>query len=445
MSELFLKILNMSFVASWLILAVILLRLALKKAPKWIACLLWGMVAVRLLCPVSLESSLSLIPDAEPITHDILIAEPPAIHEETAFDPVVNPILPDVAPVTPDTSIDQGQIKTMLATFVWVIGIGVMLTYATFSYLHLHDKVRVSLHLRDNIWLCDEIATPFLLGVLRPKIYIPSGVEEKNLPHIIAHENAHLRRLDHWWKLLGFLALAIHWFNPLVWVAYILLCRDIELACDEKVVHTYAKKEAIAYSETLLSCSIHRRVFLVCPLAFSEVGVKERVNRVLQYKKPTIWAVILASAVCVVIAVCFLTNPAETGSDSESSMTANGESNEDSQTSTANENNQSFLNRGIEILDTFGVDAGSYTQIVNSDLEKHIDIEDYLSIKQDLSLSFGDTIPVYFLNEDASFLIAVKQDASGINHKYEFASDAEGHWTLCGTPETKEASTFFGI
>ena len=363
MSEVFLKILNMSFVASWLILAVILLRLALKQAPKWITCLLWGMVAVRLLCPVSLESSLSLISNAEPITHGILMVEPPDIHEDPAFDPELNPILPDAAPVTPDTSIDQVRFKTMLAAFVWVIGMGVMLTYATVSYLRLRYKVRASLHLRDNIWLFDEIATPFLLGVLRPKIYIPSGVEEQHLPHIIAHENAHMKRRDHWWKLLGFLVLAIHWFNPLVWVAYTLLGRDIELACDEKVIRDLDKRESVAYSEALLSCSLGRRTILVCPLAFGEVGVKERVNRVLQYKKPTIWAVILASAVCVVIAVCFLTNPAETGSDSESSMTANGEPNEDSQTSTANEDIQS-QNQDTDatselVLETFPDDSFS--------------------------------------------------------------------------------------
>ena len=309
MSEIFLKILNMSFVASWLILAVILLRLALKKAPKWITCLLWGMVAVRLLCPMSFESSLSLIPNAEPITQEILMTEPPDIHEAPVFDPVVNPNLPDVAPITPDTSIDQVQIKTMLATFAWAIGMGVMLTYATVSYLRLRYKVRASLHLRDNIWLCDEIATPFLLGVFRPKIYIPSGINESNLPPIIAHENAHLKRRDHWWKPLGFLILAIHWFNPLVWLAYILLCRDIELACDEKVIKGWGKEESIAYSEALLSCSVSRRTILVCPLAFGEVGVKERVRRVLNYKKPAFWIVIVAVVTSLVLAVCFLTNP----------------------------------------------------------------------------------------------------------------------------------------
>ena len=309
MSELFLKIVNMSFVASWLILAVILLRLALKKAPKWITCVLWGMVAVRLLCPISLESSLSMIPNAEPLPQDILIAEPPEIHETPAFDSAVNPNIPDIAPVTPDTSIDQVQIKTMLATFAWAIGMGVMLAYATVSYLHLCYKVRVSLRLRDNIWLCDEIATPFLLGVFRPKIYIPSGIDESNFPSIIAHENAHMRRHDHWWKPLGFLILSIHWFNPLVWIAYILLCKDIELACDEKVIQELGKDESIAYSKALLSCSINRRTILVCPLAFGEVGVKERVKRVLNYKKPDFWIVVAAIVASVVLAVCFLTDP----------------------------------------------------------------------------------------------------------------------------------------
>ena len=309
MSEIFLKILNMSFVASWLILAVILLRLALKKAPKWITCLLWGMVAIRLLCPISLESSLSLIPNAEPFPQDILMAEPPEIQDEPAFDPVENSDLPDVAPITPDASTNQVQINTTLAAFAWVVGMGVMLAYVTFSALCLHHKVKASLHMKDNIWFCDEIATPFLLGVFRPRIYIPSGIDESSLSLIIAHENAHLRRLDHWWKPLGFLVLTVHWFNPLVWIAYVLLCRDIELACDEKVIQNLGREGSIAYSEALLSCSVSRRTIMVCPLAFGEVGVKERVKHVLNYKKPAFWIILAAAVASVAQSVCFLTNP----------------------------------------------------------------------------------------------------------------------------------------
>lgn len=324
MSEVFLKIVNMSCVASWLILAVILLRLALKKAPKWINCLLWGLVAVRLLCPVSFESSLSLIPNEEPIMQELLMVQPSEIHDAPVFDPAALN-LTDIPPLTADTSIDQAQSETMLVTYVWVIGLVVMLAYAAFSYIRLWYQVRASLQLQENIWLCDEITMPFLLGIWSPKIYIPSGVEEDYLSYIIDHENAHLKRRDHWWKPLGFLILAIHWFNPLVWVAYVLLCRDIELACDEKVIHNYVKNEAIEYSKALLSCGTHRRMFLVCPLAFGEVGVKERVKRVLNYKKPSLWALVAAFVAYIMLVVCFLTNPTKSVSDRESSETTNGE------------------------------------------------------------------------------------------------------------------------
>ena len=309
MDTLFLKILNMSISASWLILAIILLRVVLKKVPKWINVLLWALVAVRLLCPISLESSLSLVPNAEPIPQEIFMVEPPANHESPVFDPVENPNLPNVPSVSIDASIEQIQWKSVFATFGWAFGIVAMLAYAMLSYAMVKRKVKASLHLRDNIWICDDIQTPFILGAIKPKIYITSGTDETQLPHIIAHENAHLKRRDHWWKPLGFVVLAVHWFNPLVWVAYILLCRDIELACDEKVIRELNQSESIAYSEALLSCSVNRRMVMVCPLAFGEVGVKERVKRVLNYKKPAFWLIVLAIIACVVVAICFLTNP----------------------------------------------------------------------------------------------------------------------------------------
>ncbi len=309
MDALFLKILNMSIAASWLILAVILLRVLLKKAPKWINVLLWALVAVRLLCPFSFESSLSLVPNAEPIPQEIFMMEPPENHESAVFDPIENPNLPSVPSVSVDTSIETIQWKAVFATFGWMFGMTAMLVYAAISYILVKRKVKASLHLRDNIWICDDIQTPFILGVVKPRIYIPSGTDEAQLPHIIAHENAHLKRRDHWWKPLGFLVLAIHWFNPLVWVAYILLCRDIELACDEKVIRDLNKSESISYSEALLSCSVNRRTIMVCPLSFGEVGVRERVKRVLNYKKPAFWIIIVAVIACIALTVCFLTNP----------------------------------------------------------------------------------------------------------------------------------------
>ena len=309
MDALFLKIVNMSIAASWLILAVILLRVVLKKAPKWINVLLWALVAVRLLCPIFFESSLSFVPNAEPIPQEIFMMEPPENHENAVLDPVENSNLPNVPSVSVDVSVEQIQWDAVFATFGWMFGMAAMLVYAAVSYILVKRKVKASLHLRDNIWICDDIQMPFILGAIKPSIYIPSGTDEARLPHIIAHENAHLKRRDNWWKPLGFFVLAIHWFNPLVWVAYILLCRDIELACDEKVIRDLNQSESISYSEALLSCSVNRRMVMVCPLAFGEVGVKERVKRVLNYKKPTFWIVLAAAIACVVVAVCFLTNP----------------------------------------------------------------------------------------------------------------------------------------
>lgn len=313
MDAVFLKVLNMSISASWLILAVMLIRVLLKKSPKWINCVLWALVAVRLLCPVSFESSLSLVPNAEPVPQEIFMMEPPENHESAVFDPVENSNLPNIPAVSVDASIETIQWKAVFATFGWMFGMAAMLVYAAISYIQVKRKVKASLYLKDRIWICDDIQTPFILGVFKPRIYIPSGTEEAQLPHIIAHENAHLKRRDHWWKPLGFLVLAIHWFNPLVWVAYILLCRDIELACDEKVIRDLNQSESIAYSEALLSCSVNRRMVMVCPLAFGEVGVKERVKRVLNYKKPAFWIIVVAVIASVALAVCFLTNPKALG------------------------------------------------------------------------------------------------------------------------------------
>lgn len=310
MSSFFLKIVNMSIAASWLILAVVLLRVVLKKAPKWIHVLLWGIVAFRLICPFSFESALSLIPSAETISPEIMMDWTPEISTGvSSIDKVVNPIITDTFAPEPIASANPLQLLIPVLAIVWAIGIIAMLVYAAFSYFRLQKKVCASLSVRDNIWICDDIQTPFILGCFKPSIYIPSGTDEAQLPYIIAHENAHLKRCDHLWKPLGYLVLAIHWFNPLVWIAYILLCRDIELACDEKVIRELNQNESISYSEALLSCSVNRRTVMVCPLAFGEVGVKERVKNVLNYKKPAFWIVAIAVVSSIVLGVCFLTNP----------------------------------------------------------------------------------------------------------------------------------------
>ena len=310
MDTLFLKIVNMSIAASWLILAVILLRLVLKKAPKWLHVLLWGIVAVGLICPFRFESAWSLVPSAETISPEIMMDWTPEISTGVnSIDNVVNPIITETFAPEPIASANPLQLLIPVLASIWVLGMVTMCLYAMISYIRLRRKIDASIPLQNTIWICDDIPTPFILGMIKPRIYIPSGTEESQLPHIIAHENAHLKRRDHWWKPLGFLVLAIHWFNPLVWVAYILLCRDIELACDEKVIRNLNQRESISYSEALLSCSVSRRTVMVCPLAFGEVGVKERVKRVLNYKKPGFWIVAVAVIAGIVTAVCFLTNP----------------------------------------------------------------------------------------------------------------------------------------
>ena len=307
---LFLKLLNMSISASWLVLAVILLRLVMKKAPKWMTCALWAMVAFRLVMPFSIESIFSLIPSTQTLPPEMITGNR---FEIDSGIPVINHQINDVVldsyyeGVT--VPVDHGFDMMSTASLVWLIGMALLMLYTLGSYLHLRHKVKASIRLRDNIYLCDYIETPFILGIIRPKIYLPSSLEQSQWPHVIAHEQAHLKRRDHWWKPLGFLLLCIHWFNPLLWLAYILLCRDIELACDEKVIRELGDHSKKAYSEALLECSMPRYLIAACPLAFGEVGVKERVKSILNYKKPAFWVILIALILCITAAVCFLTDP----------------------------------------------------------------------------------------------------------------------------------------
>lgn len=310
MSEIFLHILNGSISAGWLVLAVLVLRLVLKKAPKWVSVLLWGLVAVRLVCPISFESMLSLIPSAETVSPQIMMDRtPPDFFRDSGVNGVVNPILAEsFTPVRGDSA-NPLQIWIPVVTSLWIAGIAGMLIYTAVSYLLLKRKVSTAVRLKENIFQSEYVSSPFVLGLIRPTIFVPYGLEEENLNHVIAHENAHIARKDHWWKPLGFLLLAVHWFNPLMWVGYIFLCRDIELACDEKVIKSMNNENRADYTQALLSCSIHRRSIAACPLAFGEVGVKERVKSVMNYKKPGFWIILTAIVTCIVVAVCFLTNP----------------------------------------------------------------------------------------------------------------------------------------
>ena len=311
MAAVFLKLLNLSISASWLVLAVLVLRLVSKRSPKWMNVLLWGIVALRLVLPFSVESALSLIPSAETVSPAVVQFDPaPTITSGVSIiDNAVNPSLSEHFAAVPTMSVNPLYVWTEIAGWVWLIGLGAMLLYALVSYLRLRRRVSVSLPIRDRIYLCDAISSPFILGVVKPHIYLPSGLDEVQRQNVLSHEQAHLARRDHWWKPLGFALLAVYWFNPVLWLAYALLCRDIELACDERVIRTMDESAVKTYSTVLLACSMPRKAVITCPLAFGEVGVKERVKNALHYKKPAFWVVAASVAVCVVVAVCFLTNP----------------------------------------------------------------------------------------------------------------------------------------
>ena len=310
MSDLFLKIVNMSISASWLVVAVLILRLVLKKAPKWVNVLLWGIVAVRLICPFSFESALSLIPSAETFPEKIISG--PSFDVQTGITPIdnrINDYLGDryFEGVTVPTN-NGNNVMTIL-TIVWIIGILLLATYTVISYWRLNREIDTAVRYKDNIFQSENVSSPFVLGIINPRIYLPFSMNEQDMEHVVAHEQAHIRRKDHWWKPLGFLLLTIHWFNPLMWLAYVLLCRDIELACDEKVIKGLGNEQRADYTQALVACSVNRRMIAACPLAFGEVGVKERVKSVMNYKKPAFWVIILAVIACVIVAVCFLTNP----------------------------------------------------------------------------------------------------------------------------------------
>lgn len=310
MDDVFLKLVNLSISASWLILAVLVLRFVLKKAPKWVMPLLWGVVALRLVCLFSIESALSLIPSAETIPREIVTeTREPVLYEQATLDIVTNPTLPSAAEVPVGVSRQQAQVDFNIYSVLWLAGMAALLVHALVSAGKLKRKLATAILLRDNIYESEFVDSPFVFGVVKPNIYLPMHMDEGTAAYVIAHEHAHLARRDHWWKVLGYLVLALHWFNPLVWVAYILFCRDIELACDEKVVKGLDGAARADYSQALLSCAAPGRAVAACPLAFGEGNIKTRVKSALHYKKPAFWVAAAAVLAVVIVAVCFLTNP----------------------------------------------------------------------------------------------------------------------------------------
>ena len=321
-------LLKLSLPAGILIAAVLLARQLLRKAPKWISCALWALVALRLICPFTIESPLSVMPNDVgsgkavdawmdsyvPGGYTVIYEGEPGYVEAVGSErlPVqskdgINYVVTGVGVSSVPETVGNQILPYLFCG--WVFGMTAMLLYAVVSYLRLKRRTAVTVPWAEGVLMCDEIDAPFILGVFRPRIYLPSRMTEPQLSRVLAHEKAHLKRHDHWWKPLGFLLLSVYWFNPLVWIAYILLCRDIEMACDERVVRDMGTAERADYAQALLDCSRSRRVIAACPLAFGEVGVKERIKGVLNYKKPAFWIILIAIIACIVLAVCLMTDP----------------------------------------------------------------------------------------------------------------------------------------
>ena len=354
MEYVFTNILNQSISASWLILAVVTIRKCMKKTPKSLRYVLWALVAVRLLCPILIESSWSFVPEIEISTKedtadgyfDSIVLEDNEnlvkyvgqevsgelneyaqyieVENQNETDKIAEILSEEMVNMT-DRYTSEGSLSVQafltIGSWIWMIGIvGISLRSAV-SIFRLKKKVGASLQLGEQIWICDDIQSPFILGVIFPRIYIPSFITEEQISCILAHENEHLKYHDHWWKPIGFVILTLHWFNPLVWIAYTLFCCDMELACDERVIQHMNEEEKKQYSKSLLLCNNPRHLISVCPVAFGEIGVKERIKNILDYKKPSIWMVGIGVVVCIILAVCFMTNPKK----SESEGTVNRE------------------------------------------------------------------------------------------------------------------------
>lgn len=310
MEGVFLKLVNLSISASWLVLAILVLRRVFRPAPKRMICFLWALVALRLVCPISLESALSLIPSAQTLPPEILDTATPQIDSGIqAINSAVNPVLSQSLAPTPGASVNPTQIWSVILAWVWAAGVAVMVFYALLSSWRLKRRVATATLLWENIKQSERADTPFVLGLIHPMIYLPYGIKEEDLEYVIAHERAHIQRKDHWWKPLGFALLCVYWFNPLLWLAYVLLCRDIEGACDEKVIEEMGLGHRRGYSIALFHCGVRRKSVAACPLAFGEVGVKERIKRVMDYQTPARWIVAVSFIACAAAAVCFLTNP----------------------------------------------------------------------------------------------------------------------------------------
>lgn len=317
MADVFIKTLNMGIAASWLILAVVVLRVILKRAPKRFRLLLWAVVGLRLVLPVSIESALSLVPSTQTLPEDVMYAAAPELNTGiAALNDAINPAFTGAFAPEPAASANPLQVLLPVASVIWLAGAAAMLLWALVSWLRLRRRVADAVLLEGNVFESERVASPFVLGLIRPRIYLPFGLDEGAREQVLTHERAHIARGDHVIKPLGWLILAVYWYNPLVWLAYALFCRDIELACDERVIRRLPVSGRADYSQALLDLSRPHHGVGACPLAFGESAVKCRVKSVLTYKRPAFWLIMLAAVLCIGAAVCFLTDPKAEADDS---------------------------------------------------------------------------------------------------------------------------------
>lgn len=308
MIELFLSLVDISIKASWLVLVVLLIRCLFRRIPKWILCVMWLFVGIRLIMPFSIQTFLSLLPSSKTI-HTSIKQTLPTVHTGIQnIDIQINQLL-DTNNIVNANKTDYLTSLLLVLSIVWIIGVICMGIYTIYSYYNLYKNVQVSLHYKDNVYMCDDIDTPFILGVLKPKIYVPTYLKEDMLYSVLQHENMHLKRKDHYYKPIGFILLTLYWFNPILWYAYILLCNDIEAACDEAVVKDMNKEDKKLYLEALLTCSVNRYAIKACPIAFGESDVKSRTKNIVKYKKPTFIITFLSILLCLFIGISFLTDP----------------------------------------------------------------------------------------------------------------------------------------
>lgn len=321
METVFLKVADMAYGAGWLILAVVFFRFLLKKAPKWMSCLLWALVAFKLFCPFTIESAFSLVPEGEPLPSQVMTEDrfqaPVGIKN---MDTPVNAHSQESSHEEVTIPEEQEPDVLQILGIVWALGFTVFVLYGLIGYCRLARLTLARVNPEKGVFLCDNIDTPFILGILRPRICLPSAMKPEQAAYVIAHERMHLKRRDHLWKPLGFLLLAVYWFYPLVWLSYILFCRDMEAACDERVIREMGQESKKPYAQALLSCSVRQSPVTPCPLAFGEVGVKERVKNILHYKKPAFWVMAAAMVCFVIAAVCFLTSPKKEEAEAEQNL-----------------------------------------------------------------------------------------------------------------------------